>query len=392
MNLINRPAGLLVPFESPDAGKERLSKKWLFGILFFALLIRIYVAFFASLPHVYADSVGYFQQADTLLAGGYTNYFPNGYPLIIALMKALAGSQARVLLLCVNILFSTGSVYFLYRLAKKVFRWEGAALTAAFLLAVWPSQVNYVRWYTSEVPTVFFLLAALLFYYDKRHWLSGLFFGLVGVIRTDVLAVLFVLMALEVWWKKGFNWRLLAGTLLPLLLIGSYCYLKTGSFSISGHAKANILYAVTASGNDIDWQYMNEHPEVHSTGQAIGMYFDFFKTQPLQFVKNKLANLWELWGFFPSSAHGTRGLLSRLVIGLSNLFLVGFGLFAWWKQRKDFNVFLLGIPFFILTPIHAMLIGIPRYTYPAEPFMILLAAWTLSLLLPFRTAQAGLRR
>lgn len=381
MNFINRSVGGLSSFANPDSGAVYRSRKILLTILFLGLLLRVYIAFFSFLPHMYADSVGYFEQATILLTGGYTNYFPNGFPFIIALLKAIGGAHAVTLLLCLNVLLSTLSIYFLYSIGKKVFGLEIVALIAAFILALFPSQINYVRWYTSEVPAAFLLLGAYFFYCAKKNWWSGLFFGFATAVRTDVLPILGLLMVLEIIWLKKFNIRLLAGAMLPLLLVAYYCHLKTGEFSISGHGRVNILYAVTASGACVDWEFVNKHPEINTTGKALRMYLDYFKAEPLQFIKNKLANLWELWGFFPSSAGGTRGIGSRILIGLSNFFLITFGLTAWWKNRKNFMIFILIIPFLVLTPIHSMLIGNPRYSYIEEPFMILLAAWSLSQLL-----------
>ena len=97
------------------------------------------------------------------------------------------------------------------------------------------------------------------------------------------------------------------------------------------------------------------------------------KAEPIQFLKQRLANTWELWGFYASSADGSRGVFSRLVIGAGNFFMVVFGLYGWYRIRKDFNPSILILPFVVITLLHAMLFAIPRYTYPVESFMILLA-------------------
>ncbi|MES1159167.1 MAG: hypothetical protein ABUM51_00275, partial [Bacteroidota bacterium] len=41
-------------------------------------------------------------------------------------------------------------------------------LVAAFILAIFPPQLNYVRWIMSEMPTIFFLLGAYYFYYKSN--------------------------------------------------------------------------------------------------------------------------------------------------------------------------------------------------------------------------------
>jgi hypothetical protein len=53
------------------------------------------------------------------------------------------------------------------------------------------------------------------------------------------------------------------------------------------------------------------------------------------------------------------------------------GLFGWWINRKNFMISILILPFLVVTVICVMLITIPRYGYPAEPFLVLTGAWTL---------------
>jgi hypothetical protein len=359
-------------------------KKILGAILLLALLVRVWLCFFTHLPHLYKDSYEYINQGDTLLAGGYINYFPNGYPAILALLRLIGGGKMIGLLLLVNIGMSVLAVWFVYDIALRIFRHTPVALIAAFLAAFFPTQLNYVRWVSTEVPTEFFLLGAFYFYYREKKWMSGLFFGLATIVRTDEAPVFVLLIIVEALWQKKFNWRLLAGSFLPILAVGFYCYGKTGNFSIAGHGKVNILYSVTASGGYVDWYFQDKHPEIGTTGQAVKMYLDHMKTEPGEFMKQKLANLWELWGFYPSSSDGNRGWVSRLSIGLGNAFMLFFGIYAWWKNRRIFAVFIVMIPFIVATPLHTLLLALPRYTYPVEPFMLLLAAWTLHRLIAGR--------
>lgn len=361
--------------------------KWLNGILLIGFLLRVAFCFFTHLPHMHRDSIDYFKQADSLLAGGYINYFPNGYPFMIAAVKGIAGGYAISVLLWLNIILSTLTIWFVYDIGKRLFRQEEVALLAALLVAVFPTQLNYVRWLMSEVPTLFFLLGAFFFYYRDRKWVSGLFFGLATVVRTDEAPVFLLLIVAALVFCRKWEVRLLIGALLPILAVGYYCYLKTGDFSIAGHGKVNILYSITASGGYVDWYFQDKHPEIQTTGQAIGMYVDHIKHEPGEFIRQRLANLWELWGFYPSSSDGNRGLLSRLGIGLENAFMLFLGLYGWWKNRKNFNISVLILPFLVATPMHSLLLALPRYTYPVEPFMILLAAWTVHRILRGRVGR-----
>jgi hypothetical protein len=366
------------PADRPDEPIARSKERMILGaVLLIGLLLRIFICFFTSLPHMHKDSFEYYKQADTLLAGGYTNYFPNGYPFLIALAKMLARSEADTLLLWLNILLSSLMIWFVYDIGKRISSRSAIGLVAAGILAVFPSQINYVRWLMTEVPTAFFLLGAFFFYYRKQFGWSGLFFGVATIVRTNVAPVFILLLILQFIYTKRIQIRLLAGIVLPLLAVGFYCYLRTGTFSVSGNNQINILYSVTASGSYIDFHLGEEHPEINSSGKALHMYVDHLKDNPLQFVQQRLANLWELWGFYASGANGGRGTGSRILLGAGNFFLVVFGLIGWWRNRNHFDISILILPFLVVTLLHTFLFAMPRYTYPVEAFMILLAAWAI---------------
>src|SRR5580765_6619065 len=99
------------------------------------------------------------------------------------------------------------------------------------------------------------------------------------------------------------------------------------------------------------------------------MYVQHFSENPGYFLKQKIANYWELWGFYASAGDGGRGVGSRLLLGMENLFLIVFGLSGWWMNRKSFNALILIIPFFVVTVLHVLLFALTRYTYPVEAFM-----------------------
>lgn len=357
-----------------DAKTARL---WLWGIIGVGFILRVYICFFTTLPHMHKDSFGYFEQADTLLAGGYTDYFPNGYPMIIALMKLLFPAHLDASILWLQIAMSLVTIWFVYDIARRLSGFYAYGLLAAAILAVFPTQVNYVRWLTSEMPAAFFLVGAFFFYYRKQWIACGLFFGVATVIRNNIEPIFLLLFLVHIIHTRKIPWKLIVFTVIPLILLGSYCYEKTGKFSTAGNSRINILFAATADGPDVDFTMGDKHPEVQTTGQAVHLYLDSAKAHPALFVRQRFANLWEYWGFFASSAHGSRSMGSRVVLGAGNLFLIVFGLWGWWRERRNYPVSILIIPFVLLTALHSMLVAMPRYTYPVEPFLILLSVWAL---------------
>jgi len=349
-------------------------KKLLAAILAAGFLLRVYVCFFTHLPHLHRDTREYYKQADTLLAGGYTNFFPNGYPLIMAFAKLIARTASNTLLIWINIAFSTLTIWFTWDIAKRVFSTPLVAPVAAALVAIFPSQINFVRWLTSEVPTVFFLLGAYFFYYRKQYVRSGIFFAVSIFIRTNIAPIPLIILLIRTIRDKKIPWRLAAGTFLPLLLVGFYCFLKTGEFSVAGNNQVNILYAVIAKGDSLDFTYNQKHPEINTSGKAMKLYIDHMMDKPSEYIAQKWANYWELWGFYPGSVLGTRGTGSRILMGAGNFFMVVFGLIGWWLHRRSLDANLLLLPFITVTVIHVLLFALTRHTYPVEPFMILLAA------------------
>ncbi len=361
----------------PAARGQQRSQKIFLLILALGFAIRVIVCFFSSLRNIHTDSQDYFLQANALLSGGYINFFPNGYPLIVATIRRLTGGATLNTLLWMNILMSTAVIYFVYDISLRIFRRQQVALVSALIVAFFPSQINYVRWLMTEVPTTFFMAGAFWLYYRNRWFSAGLFLGAATLVRTEILPVMLLLMLADLFFKRRFNFLLLTGGLIPLLALGYYCYTKTGEFSLAGHGKFNVMASVTASGSYVDWHYSEKHPEYDTKAKAIGLYIDTFKKQPLSFIGNRLANLWELWGFYASDTVIGRPVFVRIVIGLGNLFLIVFGGWGWWMNRKNVDLSILMIPFLVITCVHIVFFAMQRYTYPVEPFMIILAGWPL---------------
>ena len=325
------------------------------------------------MPVVHRDTYEYFDQANAILSGGYINFFPNGYPFLIALIKSLFGTNVNSILLTINILLSTSIIYFIYDISKRVFKIALMALIAALAISVFPNQVNYVRWIITEVPATFFLVGSYFFWLRKKPVLAGTFLGAATIIRTEVLFVFILIIIISLIVERKLELKFILSGLAPILFVGSYCYLKTGNFSLAGHGKTNVLISVTAAGSDIDWEIADKHPEVNTSKKAINLYINNIKENPIEYFKRRILNFWELWGFYPSSAGENRGVLSRVIMGAENFFLLVFGLVGWWKSRKKYIVNLLVVPFFVITCLHVALFSMPRYTYLAEPFLIILA-------------------
>lgn len=358
-------------------------RKILIVILLTGFLLRFIFCFWLHLPHLHTDTFMYFSQATAFEHGEYINYAPNGYPFIIALIReAFNFLDQNMVLLWMNIIFGTASIWLVHQIAFQVFAKKNIALLAAALMAIYPNQLNYTRWILTEIPCVFFILVSYYAYLSKRHFWGGVLLGMASLIRTTLIPVGLLIVVYELIIHKKIAFRLILGMAIPLLLLATYSYTKTNSFSITGNETVNIIYAVSsytpASQGEIDWNAPKKHPDIKTSGEAWKFYFDHAKQNPGEFFHQRLSSLWELWGFYPSSLGGTRSIVSRLVIGLCN-FLLTFGS-GWciWKNRNNSKVFLILFPFISLTAIHTLLVSLARYTVPMEPFLLILTSWTIA--------------
>src|SRR6476620_6353857 len=90
-------------------------------VLLIGFILRVYISFFTGLPHIHRDTPDYLKQADTFLSGGYINYFPNGYPLLIAFEKLLFGNAVENMLIWTNIILASVTLYFCWAISRTLF-------------------------------------------------------------------------------------------------------------------------------------------------------------------------------------------------------------------------------------------------------------------------------
>ena len=143
------------------------------------------------LRYLYSDMGAYVERAQRLVAGTgllrYDAFWPPGTHILLAAPMTLfgkgqAGLWAGAVLWCA---LSAVIPYFAWRLARLLLTPAAAALTA-LLCAFWPLYITYGGFFTSETPSLAFLLAALWAGYGatrlsgrRAGWL-GLAAGLLG--------------------------------------------------------------------------------------------------------------------------------------------------------------------------------------------------------------------
>lgn len=150
------------------------------------------------------DFAWYFSHATQMYKGqGYvwyghpTAYWPIGYPFFLSLLFHLTGPSVTAGLM-VNILLSTGIVFFVYGLTVRIFDRDSMAFAAALGYTLLPSQLEWNSVLGSEELFTFLLVLALWMYLQdpsklwstKHIWrliVSGLIMGFAADVRPIVL-------------------------------------------------------------------------------------------------------------------------------------------------------------------------------------------------------------
>lgn len=343
-----------------------------------AALVRAAVCGLTGLPWQNPDTPAYYAQADAILAGGWVaDGFPNGYPLIVALTGALSPFGRDASLIALNVLLSAACVPAGYALARTVTGNASTALLAALLIAFWPNQIRYVRQLLSEVPATAFLTFGLALVLRGRGLAGGLCLGVACVIRTTLLPLPPLILAgfLAFGGRSAVPGRAAAltalGWALPPLLAAAYGFAVAGDGALGGYLKHNLIIAAASSGAGIDYAAA-DHAGRMSTLDAARVYLDDLRADPSGFVVDRLTWAWRLWGVWPAGIGDDRGLAVNLLTALRAPALA-LALFAL-VRRPDFGRLVLIAPAITVTAVQVLFFATSRFTHPAEPALLVLAA------------------
>ena len=297
-----------------------------------------------------------------LKKGGYNNYFPNGYPLIILLVSMF--SPLEIGLLWLNIILSLFTVLFIYLISENLTGNFYIALICAAVLTFYPNQINYVHSILTEVTSTFFLALAIYLFQKEKVIYSGLALGFAIIIRTTLIFVpflFFLYLFFNNQRKEGLTW-FLSFLIIPLLLM-FYGYLVSGNFTLGSNSIHDIYQTINRPYN-----------EPFTKAQGISAYFNYIISSPAQFLKDRALSFWNLWGFLaPPATVGLRSrFLFRVIVGLRFPLLM-LGIYGCIKMKTKKIPILLILPAISITIIHTLFFSDTRYTFSAEPFLIILA-------------------
>ncbi len=333
------------------------------ALLILAYYVRIIAATYTGMPHYTIDSENYIMQASALKNGGYMVYFPNGYPLLILLVSLIFPMEWG--LLFVNVILSVFTVLLVYLIAEKLTGKFAIAFLSAVIVTFYPNQFNYVHFILTEVPATFFTALSVYLFLKNKMEYSGLAMGLAFIMRTTLIlapVLLFVFMFLRGDKKSGVVY-FLSFLIVPITLM-TYGYFLTGVFTLGRNFTHNIYITVNQ-------QYSESFTKV----QGIQAYINYIITTPGEFIIERFQSLWNMWGFNPVDSPGFKGYqLFRIILGL-RFVIIASGIYGFLKSDKSNKYLCLLMPAVSLTLIHAMFFSNPRFTVPAEPFLIILGVY-----------------
>jgi hypothetical protein len=355
-----------------DVGDQR--QTWIAGItvVILALMVRLFVVFAAPFLEWHTpDTFSYFIQARALLDGGYVGYFPNGYPLLVAMVWSVPGWEgSHVPLQVLSVFFSTATVGLVFYL---VFHWKRnwtVAAAAALIIALWPNHVRYVPRLLSDLPAAFFLISSIACLVSKRWLICGLLVGIAVIMRPSFLPIWLGLCAFTLCQNsKKSAVQVFLGGALPIAAIMGLAYLRSGHVSLGRNMGYNLLKSVGIYRED--FHFFQRPPPPDASWQGLEGYLGVLVDKPIVFLNQRLHALWDLWG--PWVGGEGRSWVSRFVVGWRlPLLLLGLGGLA--KNRREPMAWLFAFPVICLTGVHVLFFGHPRFILPVEPLLVVLAS------------------
>lgn len=197
--------------------KKFLTPKYiLIAILIFTFLTR---AFLIAYPKTYVfDEVYHAFTAKEYLISSHAAWDPWAMPPkgvayewthpplakeIMALSMIIFNSTDPWTWRLPGVIFGTLSVFLVYKLAEKLFRKTSVALLSAFIFSLEGLTLVQSRTGMNDIYLIVFLLAAFLFFFEKRYFYSALFVGLGLASKWTALYTIPVFIALLIYQKQS---------------------------------------------------------------------------------------------------------------------------------------------------------------------------------------------
>ena len=364
-----RPRRLLASLAERAEQRER---GLLAALLLLAFGARLWLCFGAGLEWLTPDSHNYLRMAAAMAAGSPFGLFPNGYPMLVAAVGALAGEATLPALIAVNAVASTATVWLVHRLARTLTDRALPALLAALGAALLPNQLVYVHYVLTEPTATLLLTAGLLVLCRGHSGTGGALLAVACAFRSSLVPVLLLAAAALAWRAADPSaWRRFsAGAAAVGVAYAALC--GAGVVVPGNNAGSNLLIAVGSPSSALS--YAPDGFDAEQRRHPLRTYVLSAVEHPGRFAWQRTSALWELWGPYPTEVE--RSLPARLLLGL-RLPLLLLALLALVRHRRRLEVLLLATPCISVTAVHVALFATPRFSYPAEPALLALASLSL---------------
>lgn len=341
-----------------------------------------------------------------------TAYWPPGTSFIYSIFYRLFDHNYLPIVIF-NILIGVMIIGVASYLAKKWFNPQVAIITA-WILALWPAQIQFTTVLASELPFTLLMLWSLQLWLDETVTLKyraigvALILAIACYIRPTAGLVPFLLLFTRAIQTKEIFKTAIATVVMLLiitLLISPWSYRNTQSFGQ--------FTTISTNGGPVLWMgnnpqanggYMSLPPEVKGMNEAERNKYlkskavENIKSEPLLFIKRSIFRLFDTYNRQTISIawnqsgikykYGERVLLPIKIINqiywltILGLSLIGLFLFA---NQQGWFIFLthpISLMWGYFTLIHLAMLSNDRYIFPILPMIAIMAAFTLSLWLP----------
>jgi len=387
------------------------------GILYRAILIYCYPQPFIN------DQIAYHDMAMGILTHGIfaAPFYPYGYPMIIAILFKLFGTDNTLVWTLTQICMDAGVAVFIYWTAKDLFGKTGPALVAFFLYIVSPFVAAYTGMMLTEVSAVFgmaifFMVWHRFFFTSKVRFLilAAFLMGFVPEIRPSFIFFMVGIFGVTLYLirNKGIKWMgwvaVVVAYLIPIsyALIGNYTYFhKISLLNVNSQFAGALVVSQLYEGRVIHADRPHVFPE--RMGEIITLEnqvpynaelvnrldkeelqegIQMVKRDPIHFIVVRFQKAFYIWEKYyiiyysgdltpveTAITYGTNALL--IVSAIAGMILLGISHMKWHQRLFLF----MSIGLILSTSIvHMLTVAETRYSLPAYPILFIFSGYCIT--------------
>ena len=253
-------------------------------LLTFIILLGFLVRLFFQIGHIFSDDAYYTYLSYTLFNGEFANDFL-GYPVFplrIAFISLVSFSMMifgtnEFAIIIFPFLFSINSILLVYKIAILFTDNANISLTAAFLAALFPTDIIFATIGFPDLINIFFINLGIYFLLKSYHnrnkasaFIGGISLFLSMQFKENIYYVLILLIILLVYFlvkKKHLNLQLLIGILFIIsnYLVEGFAYLLLYN---------DLFYRITITYTNYSYSYYDFFPY---TAQKISDSKNYFR-------------------------------------------------------------------------------------------------------------------